>query len=53
MVVATESSLLAFDEADGEASQTGHVLRAVTGAQSAAVLVPVPVDDVVVGLDAQ
>lgn len=40
-----------LDEADGEAAQTGDVCGSVAGAQGAAVLVPVPVEDVVVGLD--
>ena len=40
-----------LDEADGEAAQPGHVLRAVAGADAAAVLVEGPVEDVVGGLD--
>jgi hypothetical protein len=35
------------DGADGEAAKRGDVLGAVTGAQGAAILVPVPVEDVV------
>ena len=41
-----------LDDADGEASQPGHVLRAVAGADAAAVLVEAPVEDVVHRLDA-
>ena len=40
-----------LDEADGEAAQSGHVLRTVPGADAAAVLVEAPVEDVVGCLD--
>jgi hypothetical protein len=41
-----------LDQANGEAAQAGDVLRAVSGAQGAAVFVPVPVEEVVVAVDA-
>lgn len=34
-----------LDQADGEASQSGDVLRAEAGADGAAVLIEVPIDD--------
>ena len=40
-----------LDEADGEAPEPGHVLRAVAGADAAAVLVEGEVADVMGGLD--
>ena len=40
-----------LDEADGEAALSGHVHRTVPGADTAAVLVEAPVEDVVCGLD--
>ena len=38
---------LGLDQTDGEAAQPGDVLRAVAGADAAAVLVVVPIEDVV------
>ena len=38
---------LGFDDADGETTQGGEVFRAVTFAEGAAILIPVPVEDVV------
>ena len=35
-----------FDDTDGEASQAGDILRAVAGADAAAVLIIVPVEDI-------
>ena len=43
---------LGLDESSGEAAQPCEVLRSVAGADGAAVLVPVPIQDVVMGLDA-
>ena len=43
---------LGLDQPDGEASQAGNILRSVAGAHGAAILVPVPVEDGVMGLDA-
>jgi hypothetical protein len=41
-----------FDQAGGETAQACDVLRAVAGAQGAAVFVPVPVENVVMGFNA-
>ncbi len=38
---------LGFDEADGKAAQAGHVFGAVAGADTTAILVVGPVEDVV------
>ena len=38
---------LGLDQTDGEAAQAGHVFRAIAGTDAAAVLVVVPVQDVV------
>ena len=43
---------LGLDETGREAAQPSDVLRAVTGADGAAVLVPVPIENLVVGLNA-
>ncbi len=43
---------LGLDQAGGEATQTGEVFRTMTGAYGAAVLVPVPVKDIVMGFHA-
>jgi len=41
---------LGLDHADGEAAQAGDVFGAVTGADAAAVLVIVPIEDVVAAI---
>ena len=43
---------LAFQQADGKASQAGDVFRPVAGADSAAVFIVVPVDDVMAAFHA-
>jgi hypothetical protein len=43
----TFHTFFAFDDADGEAAQARHVLRAVAFADAASILVIVPVEDVV------
>ena len=43
---------LGLDQAGGKAAQAGDVFRAVAGAQSAAVFVPVPIENVVMGFHA-
>jgi hypothetical protein len=43
---------LGLDQTRSEAAQAGHVFRSVAGAQGATVLIPVPVENVVVGFNA-
>ena len=42
---------LGLDDADSKSAQAGNVLRPVAGTQGAAVFIPVPVENVVAGLD--
>ena len=43
---------LGLEQPDGEAPQAGDILRSIAGAHGAAIFVPVPVEEVVMGLDA-
>ena len=43
---------LGLDQTDGEAAQAGDVLWSMASAQGTAIFIPVPVEDVVMGLDA-
>ena len=43
---------LGLEQPAGEAPQAGDILRSMAGAHGAAILAPVPVEDVVMGLDA-
>ena len=43
---------LGLEQPAGEAPQSGDILRSMAGAHGAAILAPVPVEDVVMGLDA-
>ena len=41
---------LGFDETDDEATQTGDVFRAVTGSYAAAVVIKVPIEEVMAAI---
>lgn len=43
---------IGFDDSDGKTPEARHVFRTVAGAYPAAVLIIVPIDDVVAALDA-